>query len=113
MMMSGKGTCCCILHLLHRVGSTNLFVYRNVILKVDNTCVRNEGPRASKATFPCLLLLHFCNRPVSGKHFFMTLSLSLSEMREMVSSLLSLRGNVKLEMEEEEKKMQRESKEKA
>ena len=66
-----------------------------------------------KTTFPLSSLVAFLQQASQWEAFFMTLSLSLSEMREMVSSLLSLRGNVKLEMEEEEKKVQRESKEKA
>ena len=68
-MMLSKGSCCCILHLLHRVGSTNLFAYRNVIKKVDNTCVRYEGPGASNLTFLCLSLLHFCNQPKQREAF--------------------------------------------
>ena len=45
-MMLSKGSCYCILHLLHRVGSTNLFAYRNVIkrwtIRVFGTKVRER-----------------------------------------------------------------------
>ena len=104
-MMLSKGTCCCILHLLHRVGSTNLFAYRNVIKKVDNTCVRYEGPGASNFLFLSLFLLHhLCNKQNRGKHFLVTLSVFPSGMKKVASSLLLVRGNAKLEMEEGEKK---------
>ena len=85
-----------------------------MLKKVDNTCVRYEGPGASNLTFLCLSLLHFCNQQSRGKHFLVTLSVFPSGMKKVASSLLLVRGNAKLEMEEGEKriKVPRESKEK-
>ena len=113
-MMLSKGSCCCILHLLHRVGSTNLFAYRNVIkkwtIRVFGTKVRERLILLS-SVFPCCISATSQNR---GKHFLVTLSVFPSGMKKVASSLLLVRGNAKLEMEEGEKriKVPRESKEK-
>ena len=114
-MMLSKGTCCCILHLLHRVGGTNLFAYRNVkkrwTIRVFGTKVRERLILLS-SVFPCCISATSQNR---GKHFLVTLSVFPSGMKKVASSLLLVRGNAKLEMEEGEKriKVPRESKEKA
>ena len=86
-----------------------------MLKKVDNTCVRYEGPGASNFLFLCLFLLHhLCNKQNRGKDFLVTLSVFPSGMKKVASSLLLVRGNAKLEMEEGEKriKVPRESKEK-